>query len=176
MDLSSILSLGSVGLGLFTSFCERNLYRKRESDFEYQAALNRQLGQFNAEILQEAGDEAVKGIAAQANTVISKQKTMFAARGIKFEGSPMMVMGETATMGSKQSQKAYFNTQIQKVNYQYKSLMAQKKVEARVEEAKYGALASTIKTFKQIMNVNKMENSEEATVVAPNVNIFDFWK
>jgi hypothetical protein len=166
MDLGTIMQLGSFGLGLFGSFSSRNAANRQATYSEQEAALNRRIGAFNAEIAERTGAESVQAIARQTKRTIGAQKNEFARRGISMEGSPMFVMGDTLTMGSKQAQEAYFNAQVNKINalhgaYKYSSADMK-----RAEDSRMSAMSSNIDIFKQFIEGARGINSAFAAAKA----------
>lgn len=146
MELSTILSLGSFGLNLFGNISSRNAYRQQENSYLQQAELNKRIGQFNAEVAERTGTETMYAIVEQTKKLMGKQIVEFGNRGIDLDGSPMLVLGETATMGSAMAQSAYFNAQVQKVNYQLGASNAVNAALNGAEQARYGALSSMMNT------------------------------
>lgn len=175
MDLSSILSLGGFGLGLFGSFKSAQISRKQASIYEEQAELNRQIGSFNAAVSELSGIKAVEGMAQQTKRMIGEQKVAFSNRGITLEGSPMLVLGDTLTMGAEKAQEEYFNAQVQKINYQYAAIGATATATSHAEEARYKGLSSTITAAKQIMGSPIISESLADMGVKQGVNILKYW-
>jgi hypothetical protein len=171
MDLSSLMSLGQLGLGLFGSLVSRNAYNRQATLYEEQGALNRQLGRFNAEVSERTGLESVKAITEQTKKVLGEQALAFSNRGISLEGSPMFVLGETVTMGSKQAQEAYFNAEVQKVNALYASYGATSTASAQSESARGNAMVRSFDIFKGFLQGAKVMKS--SMVVNDSKNIFD---
>jgi len=149
MDLGTIMQLGNFAMGLFGSFSARNTYNRQAAHYEREAALNSQIGAFNAEVAERTGSESVAAIAHQTKKILGAQRNEFARRGISMEGSPMFVMGETITMGSKQAQEAYFNAQVRKTNALYASYGATATASANAERAHGGAMQENFNIFKQ---------------------------
>jgi hypothetical protein len=159
MELSTILALGNFGMGLFGAFSSKNASNRQASIYEEQSALNRQIGAFNAEIAEKTGVEAVRAIAQQTKRVIGQQMVAFANRGITMEGSPMLVLGETLTMGSKHAQETYFNAEVKKINYLYAAQGASANAASAAESATAKATSSTIDIFKQFTEGAKLLQS-----------------
>lgn len=176
MELSSILGLGSIGLGLFGSFSSINASNRQATIYDEQAELNRQIGAFNAQMSELSGIDAVHAIAKQTKRMLGDQKSAFSSRGITLEGSPMFVLGDTLSMGTEKSQEAYFNAQVQKVNYQYAALGATATATSKAEEAKYTGLQSTITAAKQAMMLSSISKSASNLGIDPSVNILQYWK
>jgi len=77
-----------------------------------QASLNRKLGEFNASIAMRVGAGRARSTALMTRALIAEQRVTFASRGITSEGSPMLVMGETYSMGSRKVQEEWFNANV----------------------------------------------------------------
>lgn len=150
MDLGDIFSLGSFGLDLFSHAKSRKAYRKQENSYNQQAELNRQIGAFNAEVAERTGEETVYAIVQETKKLLGKQIVEFSNRGIELEGSPMLVLGETATMGKAEAQNAYFNAQVNKINYQFGALGATATARNAAEQAKYGAMSSMVNMMNSV--------------------------
>ena len=151
MDFGSIAAIGSFAVGLFGAARSRNAANRQSDYYDREAALNRRIGAFNAEIAERIGAESVRGIAQQTKRILGAQKNEFARRGIAMEGSPMFVMGETITMGSKTAQEAYFNAQVNKVNAYHSAYRASAADMARAEDARMSAMTSNIGIFQQFL-------------------------
>lgn len=172
MDLSSILALGQFGLGLFGTFSGRNAYNHQATVYEEQAALNKQIGLFNAEVAERTGVESVKAIAKHTKRLVGEQMVSFSNRGITMEGSPMFVLGDTVSMGSQQAQEAYFNAEVNKVNALYRAYGASTEASARAESAKGSAMAKSLDIFNQFMEGAKMlklSASSKSTTGKPTI-------
>ncbi len=150
MDLGDIFSLGSFGLNLFAHKKSREAYRKQENSYNQQAELNKQIGAFNAEVAERTGDETVYAIVQQTKKLLGKQIVEFSNRGIELEGSPMLVLGETLTMGKAEAQSAYFNAQVNKINYQFGAMGATATARNAAEQAKYGAMSSMVNMMNSV--------------------------
>ncbi len=172
----AVSGLISVGLGLFGSSSSSKASKRQAAIYEEQARLNRQIGAFNAQISEASGIEAVNAIAKQTKRTLGEQKVAFSNRGISLEGSPMFVLGDTLTMGSEKAQEAYFNSQVQKINYQYAALGATATATARAEEAKYAGLQSTITAAQQVMGVLSNLNSASKLGISSGFNILKYWQ
>lgn len=170
MDISSILSLGSFGLNLFGNISSRNAYRRQENSYVQQAELNQRIGQFNAEIAERAGSESMYAILENTKRLMGKQIVEFGNRGIDLEGSPMLVIGETATMGAAEAQSAYFNAQVQKVNYKLGAQNAVNTALNGAENAKYGAMSSMLNTARGVMQGLNLMNSMMKSSTLNNIS------
>jgi hypothetical protein len=172
MDFGALVGLSQIGLGLFGAFKARQQSQQQQSFYNEQASINRALGAFNAEVALRTGEETVEGIALMTRKLLGQQRAAFAGRGISLEGSPMMLLGETITMGSKQAQQAYFNSEVQAVNARYNAITSVSKNENAADFAKFNALTNTINMAKQLMSLNTIDQYQKSTGVSPNFNIF----
>lgn len=175
VDFGILSNLASVGLGLFGAFSSAKGSHQQQSFYEEQAALNRQIGAFNAEVAMRTGTESVDAIAQMTRKMIGQQRASFASRGISLEGSPMMILGETLTMGSKKAQEAYFNAEVQATNARYNMQATVSKANNLADAASYKSLTNTIDMAKQLMSLSSVNKYQESTGVAPDFNIFKFW-
>jgi len=175
MDFGVLGNLASVGIGLFGAFGSVSKSRDQQSFYEEQSALNRQIGAFNAEVAMRTGIESVDAIAQMTRRLVGQQRASFAGRGISMDGSPMMILGETITMGSKKAQEAYFNAEVQATNARYNMLSAVSKADNLASQASYRSLSNTIDMAKQLMSLSNIGEYQKSTGVAPNFNIFKFW-
>jgi hypothetical protein len=172
MDLGILTGAVNVGIGLFGAFKAAQQSRRQQSFYEEQASVNRAIGAFNAEVAVRTGEEAVEGTALMTRKLLGQQRAAFAGRGISLEGSPMMLLGETITMGSKQAQQAYFNAEVQAVNAKYNTISSVAKNENMADFAKYRALTGTINLAQQLTGLSTIGQYQKSTGVAPNFNIF----
>ena len=62
-------------------------------------------------------------------------------------------------MGSREAQNAYFNAQVEKLNYQYRAKAAAMGAQNRADEAKYGSYASMIDSIKGMKDGFQLMNS-----------------
>lgn len=148
--LDNILALGNIGLSLYGNRQARSRFRKNMNVYQEQILINQEIGAFNATIADMTGREQVSAIALETKRLISEQRASFANRGIEFAGSPVFVLGDTYSMGSKKAQEAYFNAQVQKTNAQYNALTAMKHAEIKMEEAKWGARQQNLQLAQNI--------------------------
>lgn len=164
--LEAALGIGSFGLSLFGSISARNAARRQEASYNEQAALNRKIGQFNAMIAERTGQLRMQAAIDMTKRTLATQMVEFSNRGISLEGSPMLVLGETQTMGEANAQEEYFNSQVNKINALFGAWTASKTAESNAENARYTALSSmvnTVKTVAQGLNLAKsMMNSSTA--------------
>jgi hypothetical protein len=156
------MQVGNFALGLIGLFSSKRESDRQVAMYEYQAQLNRQIGAFNAEVAMQNGVESVNSIALQTKRNLGRQMVSFANRGVSMEGSPMFVLGDTLTMGSKQAQEAYFNAEVQKTNYIYGAQTAGAQATSAAENARYQSLSKTIGIFQQFMDGAKLMNSANA--------------
>jgi hypothetical protein len=159
MDPSSIASLGNFALNLFGLFNSKNESDRQATLYEQQAALNRQIGAFNAEVAQRSGVEAVNAVALQTKRLVGEQLLSFANRGISMEGSPMYVIGDTITMGSKRAQEEYFNSEVKRINYLFAAQGASATASAAAESASYHSLSKSVDIFKTFLEGAKLMKS-----------------
>jgi hypothetical protein len=176
MDFGTILGLTNVGLGLFGAFKAREQSLKQQSYYDEQSEINRSIGAFNAEVELRTGAEAAEGIALMTRKLLGQQRAAFAGRGISLEGSPMMLLGETVTMGSKQAQQAYFNAEVQAVNAKYNAISAVSRNRNAADAAGYNALTNTINLARQLTSLSSISDYRENTGVSPNFNIFKWFR
>lgn len=167
-SLGNLMSLGSLAANLFANDRRRSIYRKQSGYYEWEAQLNRDIGALNAQAAQYSGEQAVSAIAAQTKKILSRQLVEFSNRGIELDGSPMFVMGEAETMGSRAAQNAYFNAQVEKLNYLYKAEAAVRAAKNKAEESQYSSYSSMIdgiKGMKQGLDLAKsvLRNSAQDT-------------
>ena len=106
-SIGNIMSLGSFAINLFANNRKRQLYQQQQGYYEWEAEINRRIGQLNAQAAEYSGKQAVSAIAAQTKKILGKQLVEFSNRGIELEGSPSFVMGETETMGSREAQNNF---------------------------------------------------------------------
>jgi hypothetical protein len=172
MDFGTLVGLSQVGLGLFGTFKARQQSLQQQSFYNEQASVNRALGAFNAEVALRTGEETVEGIALMTRRLLGQQRAAFAGRGISLEGSPMMLLGETITMGAKQAQQAYFNSEVQAVNARHNAVTAVAKNENAADFAKFNALTNTIGMAKQLTSLSTIAQYQKSTGVAPSFNLF----
>lgn len=158
-SVSNIMSLGSFAVNLFANNRKRQLYQQQQGYYEWEAEINRKIGQLNAQAAEYAGNQAVSAIASQTKKILGKQLVEFSNRGVELEGSPLFVMGETETMGSREAQNAYFNAQVEKLNYQFRAEAAARGAQNRADEAKYGSYASMIDSMKGMKDGFQLMNS-----------------
>ena len=175
MDFSPLLGLAQAGLGLFGAFRARQESSRQQSYYEEQSSINKTLGAFNAEVAMRTGSESVDGIAMMTRRLVGQQRAAFAGRGISLEGSPMMLLGESITMGKKQAQEAYFNAEVQAVNARYNTAGIVSKNENLALSAKYNVLTNTINMAQQLMSLSNISQYQKSTGVAPNFNIFKWF-
>ncbi len=170
------LGLASVGLGLYGAFRGRQLSGRQEAHYQEQAELNRRIGAFNAEIAIRNGKEQAQGIAEMTRKLLGTQRALFAGRGLKMEGSPMMVLGETFTMGVKQAQEAIFNSEVEAENARYNSVSTVSRAQNMAAQSGFAKLSSTINIAQQAMSLGNIAKYQESTGVSPSFNIFKFWE
>lgn len=156
---NSLMSLGSFAVNLFANNRKRQIYRQQQGFYEWEAGINQRIGQLNAQAAEFSGNQAVEAITAQTKKILGKQIIEFSNRGITLEGSPMFVMGETVTMGAREAQNAYFNAQVDKINYLYRAESAARSAQNRADEAKYGSYASMLDSIKSIKDGFQLMNS-----------------
>jgi hypothetical protein len=159
MDFGTVIAIANVAMKMYSLFNSKNASDRQVAEYDQQAALNRQIGAFNAEVAQRSGVEAVNAIALQTKRVVGEQMVSFANRGISMEGSPMYVIGDTLTMGSKRSQEAYLNSEVQRINYLYAAQGASATASAAAESASYKSLGKTVDIFKSFVEGAKLMNS-----------------
>ncbi len=167
MDLSDILSLGSFGLTLFSNISQRNEYRRQENSYLQQAELNKRIGQLNAEVAERTGTETMYAIVNQTKKMLGSNIVAWSNRGVELDGSPMLVLGEIATMGQAEAQNAYFNAQVQKINYQLNANQAVSSAMNSAEQAKYGAFSSMIQSA---MTVKRGLDLAKSMMASSNLN------
>lgn len=148
--LEAALGIGSFGLSLFGSISARNAARRQEVSYNEQAALNRKIGQFNAMIAERTGQIRMQAAIEMTKKTLASQIVEFSNRGVSLEGSPMLVLGETQTMGEAHAQEEYFNSQVNKINALYGAWTASKTAENNAENARYSALTSMVNTAKSV--------------------------
>jgi hypothetical protein len=171
------------GLWKFNRTCQSRIghiraqhqLNEQRSFYQEQTSINRAIGNFNEEVARRAGLEAVDGIALMTRRMIGKQRAAFAGSGVSGD-SPMMIVGETITMGSKQAQEAYFNSEVEAVNIRYKTYSAVSQSENAASSAKHQALQNTIGMAKQLLSLGEIGQYQKSTGVAPNFNIFKYWQ
>lgn len=129
----------------------KKIAKHQQSTYLYEASLNRQIGEFNAEIIDVMGQETVTGIAYETRRILGEQRASFSGRGITMEGSPMFVMGNTQTMGSKKAQEASFNSQVNKMNTLYAAERASANAMSRAESAQMQAKSAQMDTNRQLI-------------------------
>ncbi len=173
MELESIVSMGSMAVGLFSSVSSARASRKVATFYDEQAEMNRQIGAFNAEVSEFNGRKAVAAIAKQTKQLLADQTGVFHMRGISLDGSPQMVLGQTLAMGSEKAQEAAFNANVQAVNYRYSAMSAVAEANAKSEEARYAAKTSLLKGVGQLLQGNDLKKSAETLGIDPTKNIFD---
>lgn len=159
VDLSSIFSIGSLGLNLFANVSSRNASKASENSYLQQAEINRQIGALNAEAANRAGTESMYSIIAQTKKMLGSQIVAFSNRGIDLEGSPMMVLGETATMGQAHAQQALFNARVNAINYELGAQSAIGNAMHYAETSKYNAATSMMNTVTGVADGYKMMKS-----------------
>jgi len=137
--------------GLFGANNARNAAKKQQAHYEEQARLNRAMGEFNVKAIRQTGQEMSIGAAKATRSMISAQRAIFSGRGITTEGSPMMVMGETASMGLQKIQNIYFSSQVQEVDARYRAQAAVAQAENAAEGANYQAKQSTMQMVKMAL-------------------------
>lgn len=70
-----------------------------KANAEYQSGMlerNAQIGRMNAETIRRATDLEVQKGQERARALLARQENFYASSGVELEGSPLMVMGETA--------------------------------------------------------------------------------
>lgn len=172
MELSTICSFVTGGLGFLSAFKKRSLYSEQASSYERQAEINRQIGAFNARAADIKTAETIQTYALNTRNVMDQQLLSFSNRGISLEGSPMLMLGETMTMGSKQAQEAAFDIQVKKINYQFAAQSAIAEANAKREIADYGAKSATTDIITQTLQSWGLVKSAEATGKAPSIGLF----
>lgn len=171
MDLQSIFSLGSFGLNLFSNISKKNAYRAQENTYVQQAEINRKIGLLNAEVADRTGTETTYAIIRQTKKMLGSNIVAWGNRGVSLEGSPMLVLGEIATMGEAEAQNAYFNAQVQKINYQLNTSQVVNSAISGAEQAKYGAFSSMIQSAMSLKQGFDMVKSMMASSNLNNMNI-----
>lgn len=169
----------NIAAGVFGSVRGIEVSREQEGYYMRQAEINRQIGQFNYEVSMRQGKESVDAIATATRRLLGEQRASFAGRGIDLEGSPMMILGETLTMGSKQAQEAYFNAEVQATNALYNMNSEVMKSENAASQAKYEGLSNTVNLAKQLVGVKTNIDIYNASVgksSAAESNIFEIVK
>lgn len=159
MNFDDLFGLGEFGVNLFSNVRRGALLREQGSSFARQAEINMQIGRFNADISERNGINASYAIAAQTKKLLAKQINNMANRGVTMEGSPLFVLGEIETMGENRAQEAMFNSQVQKINYQYSALAAASKANGMAEQAHYASLGALVDTAKSVRDGVRMMNS-----------------
>ncbi len=159
VDLSSIFSLGSIGLNLFANVSSRNASKASENSYLQQAEINRQIGALNSEAANRAGTESMYAIIAQTKKMLGSQIVEFSNRGIDLEGSPMLVLGETATMGQAHAQQALFNARVNAINYELGAQSSVSNAMHQAETAKYNAASSMMNTVTGVADGYKLMKS-----------------
>ena len=159
VDLSSIFSLGRIGLSLFANVSSRNASKASENSYLQQAEINRQIGALNSEAANRAGTESMYAIIAQTKKMLGSQIVEFSNRGIDLEGSPMMVLGETATMGQAHAQQALFNARVNAINYELGAQSSVSNAMHHAETAKYNAASSMMNAVTGVADGYKLMKS-----------------
>lgn len=150
MDLSAIFSLGNLGLNLFSNISSVSAYRAAENSYTQQRAINARIGALNAQVAQRTGSESMYAIIAQTKKALGSQIVEFSNRGIELDGSPMFVMGETATMGQAKAQQVVFDSKVNEINYQISAENAMSSASSLGNAAKYSALSSMMNTARSV--------------------------
>lgn len=169
-------NLVSAGLGLFGAFSSTKGSREKQSFYDEQASINKAIGAFNAEVAVRSGNASVSAIAQMTRRLVGEQRALFAGRGITLEGSPMMIIGDTITMGAKKAQEAYFNSEVEATNARYNMLSTVSKANSLASESKYNTISNTVGMARQLMSMSEISKYKESTGVEPTYNIFKFWK
>ena len=157
--LSTLFNIGSFAMNMFANQRKGALSRDQSSFYEWEAALNERIGDLNAKATEFTGEQAISAIAAQTKAIMSKQIVEFSNRGIELDGSPMLIIGDTYTMGSKHAQNISFNSQVQKANYMLQANVAVNAAKAKAEEAKFAAYGSMVDSVKGVMSGFNLLNS-----------------
>lgn len=156
MEIGDIFSLGKFGMGLFSSSKAKKGYKEQAKEYEGQDVLNRQIGALNAAVVEYTGEETVSAILLETKKLMGAQRVMFARNGIEMSGSPMFVLGETFTMGSKRAQEAYFNMKIDKINKRYGAIEASAVARGNADRSRWNAKSESLNIFKQVIEGTKM--------------------
>lgn len=165
MELDDILSIGGLATKLFANNRIRGLSRQQQESYLREAALNLQIGKLNSDVAEKTGMLLVQGIQEQTKRTIHTQVNIMRDRGIDLDGSPMLILGETATMGDKKAQEAMFNSMVQQYNYQLSAETAAQHAYSNAGKAyanSMQAMMSNINTVKQGWNIiNSISKTSE---------------
>lgn len=160
MDLNDIVNLGAIGTNLYANAKTKSVSKQQQVAYYREAELNRRIGSLNSEAAERTGLLAVQGIQEQTKRLMSSQVNTFRSRGIDLEGSPMLVLGETVTMGEKQAQEAMFNAMVKEYNYQLSAETAAQHAMNKAETAQMTAMKSNLNmingVFKGLNAIDSM--------------------
>lgn len=169
MLFDDIFALGEVGLSVFSRNKARQGYKEQEASYSEQAALNQNIGAFNARVAEIVGRETCSAINTETRRMIGEQRARFAQMGISMSGSPMFVMGDTLTMGNKKVQEAQFHTEVDKTNHFYAALSATATAKANANQAKWGARSENVNIIRDVMQGMKMMNAGSSAGALPDI-------
>lgn len=132
---------------------QQRQYEDQERHYQEQMELNRKIGAFNADIAERSGMESMFSILTQTKQVLGKQVSEMRGRGVELDGSPMLVLGDTITMGTAEAQSAYFNAQVQKENYKLGAQNAVNQAASAAQSAHFGATSARYNSMNEKLSM-----------------------
>lgn len=150
MEFSEILSLGGSLVSLVAQHNARRIQQDDSSFYAQQMMINQHIGAMNAAAEEMVGAQASAAIVDQTKRMLGRQINEFSSRGISLEGSPALVLSETATMGFNEAQNALFASRVKAINYKLSAYEASQAALSASQKSKYGAMKSTLDMISNV--------------------------
>jgi len=147
----TLLALGSLGLGLMSYTNSKKASEKSEMHYYREAALNRQIGAFNARVIEYAGDRNIETLARKTRAIVSAQKNEFARRGITLDGSAACVVQETINLAREEALNIAFNTKVEKTNALFAAEGASARARAGASQALFQGKQAELGLFQTFL-------------------------
>ena len=128
--LSTIFSLGRIGVGISNTMDNRREISRQRGMYEQQMAINSQHAEFNERVAVRAGRIKSAQVIDQTATLVSYISNKAASRGLDPEGSSTTLGVELATtVGLQAAYETMFDTEVQianlKLQQQYRNAQGQ---------------------------------------------------
>jgi len=158
----SLVQLGGMGLSLLGYTKTKSAAQKMEMHYYKEAALNKQAGEFNAEVLALAGKKNLDISAQKTRAIVSAQKNEFAKRGVTLDGSAAFVIQNTIDKGWQEATEIAFNTRVDIANTLFASERASAHALAKQADAQAISKQADIDIFKSFLKGLEGVSAESA--------------
>jgi len=142
------LAGASMGGSMSAAHMERKAYRQQQSNISGQMSLNRQVAEFNKNVIQKMYPETIETIKLQTRNTLARQMLAFASSGAApGSASPYFVIGDINRMGDKELQRAAFNYNVDIKNEEFRAKGILNSLDSEMINARYNAKKAGLGMF-----------------------------